>query len=71
MPGVCYNTTSMVSPSMYLREVNQELRKVSWPSRQQTIQMTILVITVSAVVGLYVGILDVAFDGLMRWLISR
>ncbi|HYD34763.1 MAG TPA: preprotein translocase subunit SecE [Vitreimonas sp.] len=61
----------MVSPIQYVREVNQELQKVSWPSRQQTIQMTALVIGVSALVGLYIAGLDVLFQYALRILINR
>ncbi|MBW7955777.1 preprotein translocase subunit SecE [Patescibacteria group bacterium] len=54
----------------YLSEVRQELRRVSWPSRQQTIQKTILVISVSLAVGVYIGVLDFIFTRLMTILIG-
>lgn len=62
---------SMVSPVGYLREVNQELRKVSWPTMQQTRDMTILVVIVSLVVGAYIGLLDIVFQEAITWLITR
>jgi preprotein translocase subunit SecE len=37
----------------------EEMRKVTWPSRQETMRLTLVVIVVSLVVGLYVGILDI------------
>jgi len=61
----------MVSPVVYVQEVIQELKKVSWPSLAQTRNMTILVIVVSVLVGLYVGGLDFAFSRLIAFLISR
>lgn len=61
----------MVSPVRYIQEVSQELRKVTWPTAQQTQQMTLLVIAVSLAVALYVGILDFAFSELMKFLITR
>ncbi len=49
----------------YISEVTTELKKVSWPSREDTIQMTILVVGVSTIVALYLGGLDYLFTRLM------
>jgi preprotein translocase subunit SecE len=54
----------------YFRQVGQELQKVSWPSRQQTIDKTWLVIGVSLVVAVYIGLLDAAFQALVTSLIN-
>ncbi len=42
----------------FLNEVKEELIKVAWPSREQTIRYTVLVILVAVVVGLFLGGLD-------------
>ncbi|MDO8576748.1 MAG: preprotein translocase subunit SecE [Candidatus Daviesbacteria bacterium] len=42
----------------FLNEVKEELRKVAWPSREQTIRYTVLVILVAVVVGLFLGGMD-------------
>ena len=42
----------------FLKEVHEELMKVAWPSREQTIRYTVLVIIVAAAVGLFLGGLD-------------
>lgn len=42
----------------FLKEVKEELVKVAWPSREQTIRYTILVIIVAVLVGLFLGGLD-------------
>lgn len=60
----------MVSPVVYVREVIQELKKVSWPSVETTRNMTILVIVVSLIVGVYLGVLDFILQRLVTWLIS-
>lgn len=46
------------------RETRAELRKVVWPTREETIRLTILVIAISVVIGtiLFVG------DSLFLWL---
>ncbi|MFH0979765.1 MAG: preprotein translocase subunit SecE [Candidatus Roizmanbacteria bacterium] len=40
-------------------DVIDELKKVSWPSRSETIRLTAIVIGVSLIIGLYVGIIDI------------
>jgi preprotein translocase subunit SecE len=55
----------------YIQEVIQEIKKVSWPSKQQTINKTVLVIVVSAVVSIYIGGLDVLLQQLMKMLLKQ
>lgn len=43
----------------FLIEVRRELKKVTWPTRQEITQMTTLVVVVSLAVGIYIGIIDV------------
>lgn len=42
----------------FLNEVKEELKKVAWPSREQTVRYTILVVIVAVAVGLFLGGLD-------------
>ncbi|MCH8186095.1 MAG: preprotein translocase subunit SecE [Chloroflexi bacterium] len=42
-------------------EVVSELRRVTWPSRQETMRLTLMVIAVSGVVGLFLGGIDMGF----------
>jgi len=39
-------------------EVIEELKRVSWPTKKQTIQLTAIVIGISLTIGLYIGIID-------------
>ncbi|MBP7876123.1 preprotein translocase subunit SecE [Candidatus Woesebacteria bacterium] len=55
----------MVSPFAYLKEVRSELTKVSWPSRATTLNMTLLVVAVSAFLGVYLGVIDYVFRELV------
>jgi len=43
----------------FIREVVAEFRKVTWPSRQELINSTVVVITVTVVVALFLGAVDV------------
>ncbi len=52
----------------YFTEVWSELRKVSWPTREQVRNLTVLVFAISFVVGLYITVLDQVFQGLLRLL---
>lgn len=45
-------------PTKFVSEVVAELKKVTWPTRQETIKLTLVVITVSIAIGLFVGGLD-------------
>jgi len=49
----------------YFDEVWSELKKVSWPTREQVRTLTVLVFTISFVVGLYITVLDQFFRGLL------
>jgi len=49
----------------YFDEVWSELKKVSWPTREQVRTLTVLVFAISVVVGLYITVLDQVFQGLL------
>lgn len=44
----------------------EEIRKVSWPTRQEALKLTIVVIAASLFVGLYIGFFDIVFAQLLR-----
>jgi preprotein translocase subunit SecE len=43
----------------FATDVVDELKKVTWPTRSETIRLTAIVIIVSLIIGLYVGIIDI------------
>lgn len=49
------------SPVAFLKETRDELKKVVWPTRQEIIRLTFVVIIISLVVGLFLGGLDFVF----------
>lgn len=61
----------MVSPPQYFREVIQELKKVSWPSRIQTQEKTLVVLLTSLVIGLYLGLADYIFQQIVALAINK
>ena len=52
-------------------EILTELRRVTWPTREETTRLTIMVITVSAVVGLFLGAIDLGFAKLFGLLLGN
>lgn len=49
------------SPVSFLREARDELSKVVWPTKQEVVRLTFVVIAISLVVGLFLGGLDFVF----------
>jgi preprotein translocase subunit SecE len=54
----------------YFDEVWSELRKVSWPTREQVRNLTVLVFAISFVVGVYITVLDGLFQGVIQFIPS-
>ena len=52
----------------FIDEAWSELKKVSWPTREQTRNLTVLVFVISAVVGVYITVFDLAFATVVRTL---
>ncbi len=50
----------------FLREVNNELGKVVWPSRNQTFASTAVVIVLVIIVSSFLGLFDVGLKGMIR-----
>jgi preprotein translocase subunit SecE len=49
----------------YFGEAFTELRRVTWPSRQETVRLSIMVIAVAIAVGIILGVIDLGFSRLM------
>jgi len=55
----------------YFKGANEELLKVVWPTKQETIRSTIAVIALSLAAGLFFWLLDLVFNfGLSKLLIK-
>ena len=55
----------------FINESWSELKKVSWPTREQVRNLTVLVFAVSFVVGVYITVLDFVFQGAIGFLVER
>ncbi len=50
----------------FLKEVKVELKKVTWPTRKQTLGSTIVVIILVMIIALFLGIVDIGLSSLVR-----
>jgi len=55
----------------WLRETRAELRKVTWPTREEALRLTYVVIGLSLVMGAVLGGADFIFNSLYSLLIQR
>lgn len=53
----------------YLKETRAELRKVSWSSREEAINLTIMVVAVTTVMAIFLGVVDYLFKELFELII--
>lgn len=56
----------MSSVLNFLKEAKVELLRVNWPSRQEIVRYTVLVIVISISVALFLGALDFLFSFLVE-----
>ncbi|OGH38091.1 MAG: preprotein translocase subunit SecE [Candidatus Levybacteria bacterium RIFCSPLOWO2_01_FULL_38_21] len=59
------------SPVIFLKEVQEELKKVVWPTREEVIRLTFVVIAVSLIVGLFLGGADFILTKLTQVFLNR
>lgn len=50
----------------FLKEARIELKKVTWPTREETIRYTMTVIVISVVVAFFLGGLDFIFQFILN-----
>ncbi len=65
------NAAARIAPRLggqFFVEVWSELRKVVWPTREEATRLTVMVLTVSIVVGVVLGIFDFGFATAIRHL---
>jgi len=59
------------TPANFLREVRDELQKVVWPTRDEIIRLTTVVLLISLFVGLFLGGTDYILTKLIGLLVTR
>jgi preprotein translocase subunit SecE len=66
-PPTQSNRKLRLAQPRWVDAITSELRKVSWPSRDETVYLTTVVVIVALAVGALLGGVDVFFN----WLIDR
>ena len=59
-----------VNPGQFIREIRQEVSKVTWPTRKETVTTCIAVLVVSVVIALYLGVVDLALSKIVETVLS-
>jgi len=54
----------------YIGEIAAELKKVVWPTKAETRRLTVMVIVVAGLVGVFLGVADYGFTRLMQLIIG-
>lgn len=56
----------------YFRETRGELRKVTWPTREEAWRLTLIVLGVTAAMAVFLGvILDATFSNAVQFLVRQ
>jgi len=50
----------------FLKEVKLELNKVSWSTRQELVSSTVVVITVTFIMAVFIGLIDILLSHILR-----
>jgi preprotein translocase subunit SecE len=56
--------------TQFLREVKIELKKVTWPTRKQTMGSTVVVIILVMIISLFLGLVDASLSKLMQGILQ-
>lgn len=54
----------------YFKSSFDELKKVKWPTRQEAVKHSILVVLICIFMAMFLGLLDFGLTNLVEWMIS-
>lgn len=58
------------TPAQFVRQVKQEVAKITWPTRAETMQGTLTVIVMSVVIAFFLFVVDLVFAAGIRAIIG-
>jgi preprotein translocase subunit SecE len=61
----------MVNPVTYVKESMQEMKKVTWPTKKETKNYTILIVAISLATAAFLGALDFFFTFALENLLGK
>jgi preprotein translocase subunit SecE len=56
---------------LFLSEVRNELKRVTWPSQKEVYATTVVVILTSVFFGVYLFVLDYGLNNLVQWIFRK
>jgi preprotein translocase subunit SecE len=56
---------------LFLSEVRNELKRVTWPSQKEVYATTVVVILTSIFFGVYLSIIDIGVDRIVLWVFRQ
>jgi preprotein translocase SecE subunit len=65
-----FSTFDMTTPITFLKQTYDELKLVKWPTRNEIIRLTSVVIFISVAIGLYIGGIDYVLTQIMGALLK-
>jgi preprotein translocase subunit SecE len=69
--GVVYTTNLGRSVVGFGREARAEVRKVVWPTRQETVQTTMMVIVAVILIGIFLWLIDMVLVSAVQYLTGQ
>ena len=58
------------NPALFIRQIRQEMRKVTWPTRQETTLSSIMVVIFASIAASYFLMADAVISRLINWVLS-
>ena len=54
----------------FLSQAKAELKKVTWPTRRQTLASTAVVMVIVAIMAIYLGMVDFVLAKIVKWILG-
>jgi preprotein translocase subunit SecE len=67
--GRSFQPAFLVKTTQFLREVKIELKKVTWPSRKETLASTAVVIILVIIISSFLGLVDIGLSSFIRFVL--
>ena len=59
-----------INPAKFIREVRQEIAKVAWPTRRETVISTAMVLVLAFVAAVFFLAIDSIFANVISWILG-
>ena len=59
-----------LNPAKFIREVRQEMNKVTWPTRQETTVSTIMVLVLAVIAAIFFLLVDGILAAGVQWILG-